>query len=322
MIGVHTRLTDEVEEWKIKRTLELVREMGAHWIVEYFPWAYLEPLPGRHDWTHADLVIDHAVRQGLHVVARLGFVPEWARPADTATSYLETKRHADLAHFCGRFAARYAGRVSHIIVWNEPNLALEWGFRDPAPEDYAALLSRCYQAIKREAPASTVLGGALAPVALSQAGPLAMDDLTYLARALDAGAFESMDALAVHAYGWSAPPADEPDPDRVNYRRTELLREFLVRHGHGDKPLFVTEAGWNDHPRWTRAVRPGQRVQYTIDAYDLAGATWPWCPMVAMWAFRFPWAQSSYQDYFSFVTPEFLPRPVYHAVQAYARRCR
>ena len=38
-IGVHTRLTDEVEEWKIKRSLELVREMGASWIVEYFPWA-------------------------------------------------------------------------------------------------------------------------------------------------------------------------------------------------------------------------------------------------------------------------------------------
>ncbi|RLC71422.1 MAG: hypothetical protein DRI52_05245, partial [Chloroflexi bacterium] len=34
-MGVHTRLTDEVEEWKIKRTLEMVREMGAPWIVEY-----------------------------------------------------------------------------------------------------------------------------------------------------------------------------------------------------------------------------------------------------------------------------------------------
>ena len=42
-MGVHTRLTDEVEEWKIKRTLEMVREMGAPWIVEYFPWAYVEP---------------------------------------------------------------------------------------------------------------------------------------------------------------------------------------------------------------------------------------------------------------------------------------
>ena len=42
-MGVHTRLTDEVEEWKIKHTLEMVREMGTPWIVEFFPWAYYEP---------------------------------------------------------------------------------------------------------------------------------------------------------------------------------------------------------------------------------------------------------------------------------------
>ncbi|MBM4467479.1 MAG: hypothetical protein FJ014_18310, partial [Chloroflexi bacterium] len=41
-MGVHTRLTDEVEEWKIKQTLSMVRQMGAPWIVEYFPWAYHE----------------------------------------------------------------------------------------------------------------------------------------------------------------------------------------------------------------------------------------------------------------------------------------
>mgnify|MGYP007118539961 CR=1 FL=1 len=40
-LGIHTRLTDEVEEWKIKQTLEMVREMGAPWVVEYFPWAYI-----------------------------------------------------------------------------------------------------------------------------------------------------------------------------------------------------------------------------------------------------------------------------------------
>ncbi|MDP2954636.1 MAG: beta-galactosidase, partial [Chloroflexota bacterium] len=79
-IGVHTRLTDEVEEWKIYETLEMVREMGASYIVEYFPWAYLEPAPGRYDWRHADLVVDYARHQGLTVIARLDLVPAWARP--------------------------------------------------------------------------------------------------------------------------------------------------------------------------------------------------------------------------------------------------
>jgi len=321
-VGVHTRLTDEVEEWKIKRTLEMVREMGAHWAVEYFPWAYIESAPGRFDWSHSDLVVAHALRQGLQVVARLGFVPQWARPADTATSFLPQERYSHFASFCTRFAQRYGDRVRHYIVWNEPNLALEWGFRDPDPEGYALLLRRCYSAIKEVVPQAQVLGGALAPVAAAYAGPLAMGDLPFLARARDAGALESMDALAVHAYGWSAPPADEPGPDRVNFRRTEVLRSFLVDSGAAHLPVMVTEAGWNDHPRWTRAVRPAQRTQYTRDAYALAAERWPWCPFVAMWAFRYPWPQNSYQDYFSFVTPDFLARPIYHAVQDYALRCR
>ena len=49
---------------------------GRSWIVEYFPWAYIESSPGQYNWTHADLVINHANRQGLTVIARMGFVPE------------------------------------------------------------------------------------------------------------------------------------------------------------------------------------------------------------------------------------------------------
>jgi hypothetical protein len=75
--GVHTRLENEVEAWKIKKTLEMVREMGTPWIVEYFPWAFSELRSGQYNFNHADLVVDHANRQGLTVIARLGWVPGW-----------------------------------------------------------------------------------------------------------------------------------------------------------------------------------------------------------------------------------------------------
>jgi len=321
-LGVHTRLTDEVEEWKIKRTLEMVRAMGSPWIVEYFPWAYQEPSPGRFDWAHTDLVVNHAVRQGLRVVARLGYVPEWARPTRSAPSHLDPGHYPHFAAFCGRFADRYRDRVGHIVVWNEPNLALEWGFRAPNPEAYGALLRRCHQAIKAAAPEVVVLGGALAPVASPLDDPLAVDDLAFLDRLYAAGAFEAMDGLAAHAYGWAAPPEEDPDPGHVDFRRTELLRAFLEDRNLASLPIFVTEAGWNDHPRWTRAVTPAQRVQYTVAAYELARRQWPWCPLVSMWAFRFPRPQRSYQDYFAFVDPDFEPRPIYAAVQDYAQSCR
>ena len=149
-MGVHTRLTDEVEPWKIQRTLEMVRQMGAPWIVEYFLWAAHEPQRGVYDWSHADLVIDHAVNQGLTVIARLGYVPEWARPPRTNHLYLDATGYDDFARFAAAFAEHFRGRVSQIIIWNEPNLSQEWGFRPVDPAGYTELLCRVYPA---EAPA-------------------------------------------------------------------------------------------------------------------------------------------------------------------------
>jgi hypothetical protein len=127
-----------------------------------------------------------------------------------------------------------------------------------------------------------------------------------------------MDGLAVHAYGWSFPAGDPPDPEIINFRRTELVNQVLVANGYPDMPIYITEGGWNDHPRWTRAVKPAQRIEYTIEAYELA-ETWPWAKVAALWAFRYPWPARTYLDYFSFVTPDFEPKPIYLEVQRYSQ---
>jgi hypothetical protein len=146
-----------------------------------------------------------------------------------------------------------------------------------------------------------------------------MDDLSYLQGMYEAGAAPYFDVLAVHAYGWRFPPDEPAAPDVVNFRRCELLRAIMARNGDADKPIMITEGGWNDHPRWTKAVRPGQRVAYTLQAYDMAWREWPWCEAVAFWAFRFPRPQLGYLDYFAFVTVDFTLKPVYLEVQRYAR---
>ena len=323
VVGVHTRLTDEVEEWKIQRSLQMVRQMGAPWIVEFFPWATIEPYrKGEFSWSHADTVIRHAKAQGLTVIARLGTVPEWARPdpeeEPTTWNYLDPEHFADFAAFVGTFVARYRGQVKHIIIWNEPNLSFEWGYRPVDPEGYTELLSAAYRAAKAADPDVMVLGGALAPTLEPEGSTAGLNDLLFLQRMYSAGAAEYFDTLSAHAYGWAFPPQEPAAPDVINFRRVELLREVMLQNDDGHKPVFITEAGWNDHPRWTRAVRPGQRVAYTLDAYAYAETHWPWVEVVAMWAFRFPAPQQSYADYFAFVTPEFTPRTIYSAVQAYA----
>lgn len=317
-MGVHTRLTDEVEPWKIKRTLEMVREMGAPWLVEYFPWAYHEPFPSFFDWSHSDLVMDHAARQGLKVIARLGLTPAWARPADSASSFLAPEHYDDFGDFVQAFVERYGDRVAAIIIWNEPNLALEWGFQPLNPEGYTQLLTVTYHRAKAANPQVVVLGGALAPTLAPPGDAQAMNDLIYLERMLDAGAGEAMDGLAVHAYGWVFPADDPPDPQVINFRRTELVHQLLVERGYTDLPIYITEGGWNDHPRWTRAVKPAQRIENTLRAYELV-KSWPWAKTMAVWAFRYPWPARTYLDYFTLVTPEFDPKPIYLEAQKYSR---
>ena len=318
-IGVHTRLTDEVEEWKIQRTLSMVREMGASWVVEYFPWAYYEPSPGVYRWDHADRVVDHAIAQGQTIIARIDFVPDWARPDETTFRYLDRDHYDDYARFVAAFAERYTGRVDHIIVWNEPNLSFEWGYRLPDPVAYTELLCRTYKAVKGANASVKVLAAGLAPTLAPAGSEFGMDDVEFLEEMYAHGAGACFDGLAIHAYGLTFDPDDPADRQEINFSRAEILRDVMVAHGDSDKPCYITEGGWNDHPRWTKAVKPYQRISYTIRAYEKALEEWPWCEAVCLWAMRFPWAQRTYQDYFCFVTPDFVPKPVYTEVQHYAR---
>ena len=318
LLGIHTRLTDEVEEWKIKQSLQLVREMGAPWIVELFPWAYYEPQQGQFDWDHADMVIDHAEAQGLQVIARIGLTPQWARPPDTALNYLDQAHYSDYANFAAAFAKRYRGRVEHIIILNEPNLSFEWGGQVTTAADYVDLLRVVYPAVKAANPEVVVLAGALAPTLEAAGSPNGVNDLVYLREMLAADSAEYFDALAVHSYGLTFPPTAEPAPDILNFRRVELLREILLEAGV-DKPFYITESGWNDHPRWTRAVKPAQRIAYTLEAIEYAQENWPYVEVLGLWMLRTPAPSKNFLDYYTFITPEFVQKPIYTAVKKLAR---
>jgi len=317
-MGVHTRLTDEVEEWKIQQTLAMVRQMGSPWVVEYFPWAYYEPSPRRYKWGHADVVVDHAVAQGLTLIARIDYVPDWARPEETTTRYLDEDRYDDYANFVGAFVEHFKGRVRHVIIWNEPNLSFEWGYRAPDPEAYTELLRRAYLAAKAANPDVVVLAAGLAPTLAPEGDPWGMNELVFLQRMYDAGAGRWFDGVAAHTYGLSFPADEDPAEGRLNFRRVELLHDIMVTNGDGGKQVYITEAGWNDHPRWARAVSSYERIQYTVDAYQIALEKWDWCEALCMWAFRYPRPARSFQDGFTFVTPEFLPKPIYSEVARYA----
>ncbi len=322
-VCVHTRLIDEVYEWKIQRSLKLIREMGADTIVEFFPWAYIEREKGHYDWASADVIARHARNQGIKIIARMGLVPAWAR-ADleegfTTLNYLPEESFDDFATFVAAFAERYAGEIDQIIIWNEPNLSFEWGYRGVDPAGYARLLQAVYAPAHAANPNVLILAAPLAPTLEPQGSPNGLNDLLYLEALYQEGAADYFDVLAVHTYGFTEPPEAEPGADQLNFRRAELLHDIMQRYDNPQKPISITESGWNDSPRWTKAVRPALRIQYTINAFEYAEQNWDWLDKLCVWVFRYPAPTFSYPDYFTFVTSDFQLKPIYYAVQNYAR---
>ena len=270
---VHTRLMEEVDEWKIQRTLQLVREMGAPTVVEFFPWAYLQPDRDRYDWAAADRIVRHAQNQGVRIIARMGLVPQWARPnangRQTTLNELPSDSYDEFAAFVTQFARRYTGVIDHLIIWNEPNLSFEWGFRPVSAEEYVAMLREVYTRVKAAVPQAHILGAPLAPTLEPRGSTAGLDDLIYLDDMYRAGLADVSDGIAIHTYGFTAPPEEPPAPDRLNYRRAELLRAIMLMHGDESR-AYITETGWNDSPRWAKAVSPSQRIAYTVDAVSFA----------------------------------------------------
>lgn len=317
-LGMHTRLSLWGDTPTIDRTLTMVREMGAPWVVEYFPWLYLEPRPGEYNWGGSDRIVDAALAQGLTPIVRLDGVPEWARPPGTGWKYLDRQHYEAFGQFLEAFARRYRGRVDRVIVWNEPNLRGEWGDRAPDPAAYAELLRVAYPHLKRGNPDVTVLLAGLAPNTEPPGSTAAIDDLTYLRDLYAAGIQGSFDAFAVHSYGTVYPPDDPANPARVNFARTELVHQIAAEHGDGAKPLYITEGGWNDNPRYVAGVRPPERIRYTLRAIEKARDEWPWVAVVAFWQFRTDAPTRSYSDNWTFVTPDFVPKPIYDEVRKLA----
>jgi hypothetical protein len=96
------------------------RALGAKALRANVSWARVAVDPFTYDLTAFDRLIDEAAANGMRVQLTLaGPAPAWA----TADHRISTDHPdpAQFAQFAGFVAARYAGRVRAISIWNEPN---------------------------------------------------------------------------------------------------------------------------------------------------------------------------------------------------------
>jgi hypothetical protein len=308
--AVHTLRADD-------EMLRLASEGGFDAVVQVFSWLEIEPTREEWHWEYPDIVVRAAGHYGLDLIVRLDRQPAWAtEPAVDGAAPPDDLN--DYAAFVGTVAQRYRGQIRGYIIWNEPNLAREWGGQPPDPAAYADLLRRAYEAIKAADPEATVVSAGLASTNHQDAE--AMDDRAFLEAMYQAGARDYFDALGAHPYGFAYPPDDSRGAhDRLNLARLLDLREIMEAHGDGDKPIWVTELGWTTagvgEGSWL-TVTPQQQADYLTGAWRRARRGWPWSQVFTVWNLSQGLPLTDEMAGYSLLDESGEPKPAYQALRA------
>jgi len=292
-----------------------VRAMGFTWVEYGIFWSDEEPSRGNYSWlngpNNVDNVADAARTANVNLLIRISHTPTWARdPSCAQYDTCPPTNAGDFGRFAGALAARVRTRLSGQLVayeiWNEPNTGNEWGYLQPDPARYTALLRSAYPQIKAADASATVAGGALTTVAEVRDTVPHLDDLLFLQGMYDAGAAPYFDVLSDHPYGFISPPEQDPVSGTTGlvFRRAERHHDYMVANGDGSKKIWATEMGWAIDPRtegapcqppdWYFIFNQQQQADYLTRAFQWAHSYWPWMGAMFVWNYDFneaPWYQ-------------------------------
>jgi hypothetical protein len=321
------------------RDLQLSKDAGFKWVKQLVSWQDVEGAgKGQYDWTNLDRIVGQAEKHGLDLIVRVSQDPDrpfWAgNPPENAGHF---------ADFLAAMASRYKGRIQAYQVWNEPNLAREWGGRRPDPAGYTGLLKKAYSAIKGADPKATVITAGMAPTGTDT--EIAMPDIKFYDQMYQAMKGKSdgyFDMLGVHAAGFAAPPEVSPDQtaaDKPNYggerffafRHVEDVRKIMEKYGDKDKRVAILEFGWTtdnrpDSPYYWHGAGAGidelKQGCYLLGALKWAKENWqPWIGLMNMiYMPDVKWTKNDEQYYWSIIGPgypDLYLRAPYVMVQNY-----
>jgi photosystem II stability/assembly factor-like uncharacterized protein len=315
--AVHTLRADDP-------LLRQASEIGFRAVVQVFSWQELEPTRGEWHWEYPDFLLQAAEFYDLDLIVRLDHPPAWALPATSEQTNDEGFPFEVEAYlkFVEAVAQRYQGRIRGYIIWNEPNLASEWG-GPPDPLAYTRLLQRAYEVIKQQDPAALVISAGLSSTNTSpdagEQSNQAMDDRLFLEKMYQAGARPFFDALGAHPYGFAYPPDDPPGAhDGLNMNRLLELRAMMETYGDAAKPVWATEIGWTtrgvgEH-HWL-TVSPERQAAYLARAWEKANIEFPWLHVFTVWNLSQGLPEPDEKAGYSLLDEDGTPKPAYGRLQ-------
>ena len=276
--------------------------------VVYFPlgWDQIEIRHNEYNWRVLLDILEQAQTYNMQVVLRIYNPPPWrtlnGAPAgappvnpDDLNEFMTLLVNTVQAGYVNPTSGDYfPGRpevVAGYVIWNEPNIAEQWGGQAPNPAEYMALLRAAYEGVKASDPGAVVVSAPLAPTA-DKSGH-AINDLTYLSQLYDLGLAQYTNAIGMNGLGFQHDPDyDSGQPD-YNFMRLKYLHDVMEAKGDNIHPVWALETGWLRNSSNNMGsfepfkVSAAEQAQYLTRALKKANDEWPWLDMLVIWNLDF-----------------------------------
>jgi len=235
--------------------------LGAGWTRVTFEWNRIQP-NSPEEW-NVGLVSDQALANetawGRQVVGLLITTPGWATdtgvgPGVPQGLYLPTDDpNNHWANFVRAIVERYAGRIDHWIIWNEPDIPTSsqdasWG---GSVEDFVQLLRVAYTVANEANPNATI----------HMAGLTHWHDEHWFGRFLDALVADP--SAAANDYYFDAASLNlYLEPEKIYDIIAHYYREMHDRGIY--KPIWITETN-----AYLSRVSPEEQAYFIFQAFSL-----------------------------------------------------
>lgn len=317
-------------------------ESGFDWLKQQVEWYHTEPIEkGGFDWRELDKVVAAVSSAGLKLLLSVVRAPDWA---------LGDRSHGppgdplDFQDFMQALAGRYRGHVHAYELWNEANLAREWGYGRIDAGEFVELMLAGNQGVKAADPDAITVGGALTPagdVDIPDQKVQAVDDVRFLEQIYayrDGIARDAFDAWGVHPGGFNNAPTQDIGSERGSgwnghgsfyFQRYTQHRAVMEANGDADKPIWLTEMGWstaNADPAYGFGADNSEQDQATflVDAFRLIRESAPYISHAFVWNLNFQSVVGPQDEKFPFgvLQPDGSPRPAFTALKEMTKGAR
>jgi hypothetical protein len=155
-----------------ERTYPHLAKLGVKWARCQTGWARTEKTKGQYDFEWLDQVVDSLLNIGIQPWFNLGYGNTLYTPGPKDSSAVgwvpmnSDEAKAAWLKYVDALAAKFATRVKHWEIWNEPNGQGFWQPEKPDPVKYVEFARMTAPAIRKRIPGVTLIGGAYAGIPL------------------------------------------------------------------------------------------------------------------------------------------------------------